>query len=185
MSGNRGRAHLSQAALPGRAAGAHSPFPLPVQKTATTSWPRFTASRRAHPKIALLRPRALPTSTQASCGPVQSVVQGRLFYLLVSSDLDPQAALRPPASVASQDTPLKAQLNSSISRRHGRTVSLGPPETCALSRWSPHILEHQTEQGMHVAAVGSTFRRLGSIGSPHLAQVPYVPLDIRFRAASI
>jgi hypothetical protein len=38
---------------------------------------------------------------------------------------------------------------------------------------------------MHVAAVGSAFRRLGSIGSPHLAQVPYVPSDIRFRAASI
>ena len=41
------------------------------------------------------------------------------------------------------------------------------------------------EQEMHVAAVGSTFRRLGSIGSPHLAQLPYVPSDIRFRAASI
>jgi len=47
------------------------------------------------------------------------------------------------------------------------------------------ILEDQAEQEMHVAAVGSAFRRLGSIGSPHLAQVPYVPLDIRFRAASI
>jgi hypothetical protein len=47
------------------------------------------------------------------------------------------------------------------------------------------ILEDQTEQEMHVAAVGSAFRRLGSIGSPHLAQVPYVPSDIRFRAASI
>src|SRR5262249_54230578 len=44
---------------------------------------------------------------------------------------------------------------------------------------------HQAEQEMHVAAVGSAFRRLGSIGSPHLAQVPYVPSDIRFRAASI
>jgi hypothetical protein len=43
----------------------------------------------------------------------------------------------------------------------------------------------QAEQEMHVAAVGSAFRRLGSIGSPHLAQVPYVPSDIRFRAASI
>ena len=43
----------------------------------------------------------------------------------------------------------------------------------------------QAEQEMHVAAVGSAFRRLGSIGSPHLAQVPYVPSDIRFRAASV
>jgi hypothetical protein len=47
------------------------------------------------------------------------------------------------------------------------------------------ILEDQAEQEMHVAAVGSAFRRLGSIGSPHLAQVPYVPSDIRFKAASI
>jgi hypothetical protein len=47
------------------------------------------------------------------------------------------------------------------------------------------VLEDQAEQEMHVAAVGSAFRRLGSIGSPHLAQVPYVPSDIRFRAASI
>jgi hypothetical protein len=47
------------------------------------------------------------------------------------------------------------------------------------------ILEDQAEQEMHVAAVGSAFRRLGSIGSPHLAHVPYVPSDIRFRAASI
>jgi hypothetical protein len=47
------------------------------------------------------------------------------------------------------------------------------------------ILEDQAEQEMHVAAVGSAFRRLGSIGSPHLAQVPYVPSDIRFGAASI
>ena len=47
------------------------------------------------------------------------------------------------------------------------------------------ILEDQAEQEMHVGAVGSAFRRLGSIGSPHLAQVPYVPSDIRFRAASI
>jgi hypothetical protein len=47
------------------------------------------------------------------------------------------------------------------------------------------MLEDQAEQEMHVAAVGSAFRRLGSIGSPHLAQVPYVPSDIRFRAASI
>src|SRR5262249_3055511 len=45
------------------------------------------------------------------------------------------------------------------------------------------ILEDQAEQD--VAAVGSAFRRLGSIGSPHLAQVPYVPSDIRFSAASI
>ena len=47
------------------------------------------------------------------------------------------------------------------------------------------ILEDQAEQEMHVAAVRSAFRRLGSIGSPHLAQIPYVPSDIRFRAASI
>ena len=47
------------------------------------------------------------------------------------------------------------------------------------------ILEDQAEQEMHVAAVGSAFRRLGLIGSPHLAQVPYVPSDIRFKAASI
>src|SRR6516225_10709280 len=46
------------------------------------------------------------------------------------------------------------------------------------------ILEDQAEQEMHAAAVGSAFRRLGSIGSPHLAQVPYVPSDIRFRVAS-
>src|SRR5262247_3133904 len=47
------------------------------------------------------------------------------------------------------------------------------------------ILEDQAEQEMHVGAVGSAFRRLGSMGSPHLAQTPYVPSDIRFRAASI
>src|SRR5262245_19024042 len=47
------------------------------------------------------------------------------------------------------------------------------------------IPEDQAEQEMHVAAVGSAFRRLGSMGSAHLAQVPYVPSDIRFRAASI
>src|SRR5262249_16230911 len=47
------------------------------------------------------------------------------------------------------------------------------------------ILEDQAEQEMHVAAVGSTFRRLGSIGSPHLAQVPYVPSDIRPSPPSI
>src|SRR5262249_3040580 len=47
------------------------------------------------------------------------------------------------------------------------------------------ILGDQAEQEMHVPAVGSAFRRLGSIGSPHLAQVPYVLSDIRFRAASI
>jgi hypothetical protein len=58
-------------------------------------------------------------------------------------------------------------------------------ETYALARWSPYNLKNQPEQEMHVAAVGSAFRRLGSIGSPHLAQVPYVPSDIRFRAASI
>jgi hypothetical protein len=47
------------------------------------------------------------------------------------------------------------------------------------------ILDDQAEQEMHVAAVGSAFRRLGSMGSPHLAQAPYVPSDIRCRAASI
>jgi len=47
------------------------------------------------------------------------------------------------------------------------------------------MLTDQAEQETHVAAVGSAFRRLGSIGPPHLAQVPYVPSDIRFRAASI
>ena len=46
-------------------------------------------------------------------------------------------------------------------------------------------LADQAEQETHVAAVGSAFRRLGSIGPPHLAQVPYVPSDIRFRVASI
>jgi len=57
-------------------------------------------------------------------------------------------------------------------------------ETYAFARRSP-ILEDQAKQEMHVAAVGSAVRRFGSIGSPHLAQVPYVPSDIRFRAASI
>ena len=47
------------------------------------------------------------------------------------------------------------------------------------------ILEDQAEQEMHVGAVGSAFRRLGLIGSPHLAHVPYVPSDIRPRVASI
>ena len=46
-------------------------------------------------------------------------------------------------------------------------------------------LEDQAKQEIHVAAIGSARRRLGSIGSPHLAQVPYVPSDIRFRVASI
>ena len=46
-------------------------------------------------------------------------------------------------------------------------------------------LADQVEQEIHVAAVGSAFRRLGSIDPPHLAQVPYVPSDIRFRAALI
>jgi hypothetical protein len=55
-------------------------------------------------------------------------------------------------------------------------------KTYTLARWWP-LLEDQAEQEMHVAAVGSAFRRLGSIGSPHLAQVP--PSDIRFSAASI
>ena len=47
------------------------------------------------------------------------------------------------------------------------------------------MLEGQAEQEMHVAAVGRPFRRRGSIGSPHLVHVPYVPSEIRFRAASI
>src|SRR5262249_3393042 len=47
------------------------------------------------------------------------------------------------------------------------------------------VFADHVEQEMQVAAVGSAFRRLGSMGSPHLAQVPYVPSDIRFRAASI
>jgi hypothetical protein len=38
------------------------------------------------------------------------------------------------------------------------------------STWRVPI--HHVEQEMHVSAVGSAFRRLGSIGSPHLAQVP-------------
>ena len=41
------------------------------------------------------------------------------------------------------------------------------------------ILEDQAEQETHETAVGNAFRRLGSIGSPHLTQVPYVPSDIR------
>src|SRR6516162_9378473 len=48
-----------------------------------------------------------------------------------------------------------------------------------------HHVHDQTEQETHVAAVGSAFRRFGSIGPPHLTQVPYVPSDIRFRVASI
>jgi hypothetical protein len=46
-------------------------------------------------------------------------------------------------------------------------------------------LADQLAQEMHVAAVGSAFRRLGSIAPPHFAQMPYVPSDIRWRAASI
>ena len=57
--------------------------------------------------------------------------------------------------------------------------------TYALARWFGLIIKDQAEQEMPVAAVGSAFRRLGSIGSPHLAQVPYVPLDIRVRATLI
>src|SRR6516225_6966845 len=44
------------------------------------------------------------------------------------------------------------------------------------------MLTPQAEQETHVAAVGSAFRRLGSIDPPHLVQVPYVPSAIRFRA---
>jgi len=51
--------------------------------------------------------------------------------------------------------------------------------------WLTIMLTDQVEQETHVAAVGSAFRRLGLIAPPHLAQVPYVPSDIRFRAASI
>jgi hypothetical protein len=68
------------------------------------------------------------------------------------------------------------------SARASRVVGTLRPMSLLSGRF---ILEDQAEQEMHVAAVGSAFRRLGSIGSPHLAQVPYVPSDIRFRAASI
>jgi hypothetical protein len=71
---------------------------------------------------------------------------------------------------------------SSPSARASRIVGTLRPMALLGGRL---ILENQAEQEMHVAAVGSAFRRLGSIGSPHLAQVPYVPSDIRFRAASI
>src|SRR6478609_11857351 len=65
-------------------------------------------------------------------------------------------------------------------------VAVNTPAACTQGKRTKHGKpQAQTEQGMHVAAVGSAFRRLGSIGSPHLAHVPYVPLDIRFRAASI
>jgi len=57
--------------------------------------------------------------------------------------------------------------------------------TSALCSRGTIMLTDQAEQETHVAAVGSAFRRLGSIGSRHLAQVPYVPSDIRFRAPSI
>ena len=81
-------------------------------------------------------------------------------------------------------------------RQRASKVSLldhrvGAGEPC---RWAPEshaiacgrtMVEDQAEQEMQVVAVCSAFRRLGSIGSPHLAQVPYVPSDIRFRAASI
>ena len=49
---------------------------------------------------------------------------------------------------------------------------------CVITDWTIK-LTRQAEQETHVAAVGSAFRRLGSIGPPHLAQVPYVPSDIR------
>src|SRR5262245_47698911 len=74
-----------------------------------------------------------------------------------------------------------------VSSYHVFLVGAGEPvsssETYALL--PGRLIEDQAEQEMHVAAVGSAFRRLGSIGPPHLAQVPYVPSDIRFRAASI
>jgi len=76
---------------------------------------------------------------------------------------------------------------TSLRLAHSLDHLVGAGEPC---RWDPEtyalaILEDQAEQEMHVAAVGSAFRRLGSIGSPHLAQVRYVPSDIRFRAALI
>ena len=58
-------------------------------------------------------------------------------------------------------------------------------EVCVCVLVDHHAHTDQVEQETHVAAVGSAFRRLGLIAPPHLAQVPYVPSDIRFRAASI
>src|SRR6516164_6531601 len=63
--------------------------------------------------------------------------------------------------------------------------SLMRPEVCVCVLVDHHAHTDQVEQETHVAAVGSAFRRLGLIAPPHLAQVPYVPSDIRFRAASI
>ena len=63
--------------------------------------------------------------------------------------------------------------------------SLMQPEVRVYDYWLTIMLTDQVEQETHVVAVGSAFRRLGLIGPPHLAQVPYVPSDIRFRAASI
>src|SRR5262252_8581610 len=93
---------------------------------------------------------------------------GRLPHLCAISGL----------TYRSKSTPIRSP------RRRGRA---GDPETLRPMPLlgARLILEDQAEQEMHVAAVGSAFRRLGSIGSPHLAQVPYVPSDIRFRAASI
>src|SRR5215471_16652805 len=83
-----------------------------------------------------------------------------------------------------------AEQRDELAPRHSITSSARVSRVVGTLRPMPLlggrlILEDQAEQEMHVAAVGSAFRRLGSIGSPHLAQVPYVPSDIRFRAASI
>jgi hypothetical protein len=69
-------------------------------------------------------------------------------------------------------------------RPRGRSIRTGQKGRCVVADCTT-MLTDQAEQETHVAAVGSAFRRLESIGPPHLAQVPYVPLDIRFRAASI
>jgi hypothetical protein len=93
--------------------------------------------------------------------------------------MDPvTSAVRPSSKRSCMRTTIRSPVGAGEPCRWG-------PETYALARWSPYNLKNQPEQEMHVAAVGSAFRRLGSIGSPHLAQVPYVPSDIRFRAASI
>jgi len=55
----------------------------------------------------------------------------------------------------------------------------------AMSALYRRCITDQAEQETHVAAVGSAFRRLRSIGPRHLPQVPYVPSHIRFRAVSI
>jgi hypothetical protein len=96
---------------------------------------------------------------------------------------------RPTRCTASGTTPNPAGRTASA---HTQQIS---KKTCARLRLAVSlgyeinartiVFVDYVEQEMHVAAVGSAFRRLGSIGSPHLAQVPYVPSDIRFRASSI